>query len=258
MKRYPPSGPAFADVAGSVRQIRLGGKFTPAVVFLLGLYTVTYLLSKLPRVGEFISEQLLLRPAQALGPRPYQLLSAPLLMTSFLSLVFLGFLLWSVGSAVEQKLGPRRLLLWAGLCSLAAGIAAAGMGRLLPGYGFLPVVLDGSALFQLVLVAFARYYGDIRMSLWEVTPPVSGRAISYFWVAIWLFMDLWARRWLDLTAATTAVLCALLLCHGGSRLWTPLRRLGRRRKLPSGFGVIDGGRAGSGPRGPKSPQRWVN
>ena len=78
--------------AGSVLRIRLGGKFTPGVIAILVLYAVTYILLLLPGVGNFLAQTMLLRPAQALGTRPYQLLTAPLFMTSILALGFVALL----------------------------------------------------------------------------------------------------------------------------------------------------------------------
>ncbi len=260
MKRFPvPRGQAFNSGAGYGMQIRLGGKFTPGVVMLLGLYAATYLLFQLPRVGDFMAAELLLRPALALGVRPYQLLTAPLIMTGLFSLLFLGLLLWSIGSAVEQKLGTRRFLLWAGLCSLAATVAAAVVGRLIPGQAMLPVPLDGSPVFQLVLMAFAHLYGDQKVTMWGIGQPVSGRALSYFFVGLGLCTDLLGQRWPHLAAASAAVLCAFLLGRGGSGLSSYFRRLWRRRRPPGGLQVLDGGRGRSPGSPPRStPQRWVN
>jgi membrane associated rhomboid family serine protease len=254
MKRPQSAKPAFADAAGAIRQIRLGGRFTPGVMWILGLYVVTFVLLQLPGVGDFLAAHLLLQPAQALGVRPYQLLSGPLFMTSFFSLLFLGILLWSVGSAVEDRLGTRRFLVWAGLGSLASAIAAAGIGRLLPGgQSLLVVALDGSAVFQLVLVAFAHFYGDVRVTMWGVGQPISGRALSYFFVGLGLAADLLAQRWPHLAAAAAAVLCTLLLCRGGRDLTAPFKRLFRSRRMPKGMQVLDGGRSAG-----RGPQRWVN
>lgn len=241
-------------------RIRLGGKFTPGVIFILALYAVTYVLLQLPEVGSFLAQTILLRPTQALGTRPYQLLTAPLFMTSILALGFVALLLWSVGSAVEQKLGTRRFLLWAGLTSLVSTIAAAAVGRLIGGPSQV-VLLDGTALFPLVLLAFAQFYGDVRVTLWGVGQEVSGRGLSYFFVGLGLCTHLFGQQWAQLAAAVAAVLCTLLLGHGGGGLWAALRRRLRRQRSTGGLQILDGGRLGTPARGPGSqggPQRWVN
>lgn len=259
MKRSPLS--AGSGGAGSVLRIRLGGKFTPGVIAILVLHAVTYISLQLPGVGSFLAQTMLLWPAQALGTRPYQLLTAPLFMTSILALGFVALLLWSVGSAVEQKLGTRRFLLWAGLTSLVSTIAAAAAGRLIAGPSDQVVVLDGTALFPLVLLAFAQFYGDVRVTLWGVGQEVSGRGLSYFFVGLGLCTDLFGQRWAQLAAAAAAVLCTLLLGHGGGGLWAALRRRLRRRQVKGGLQILDGGRPGAPARGSGSqggPQRWVN
>jgi len=260
MKRSSASAPRGGG-AGYGMQVRLGGKFTPGVLAVLIMYAVSYLLLQVPRVGDFILEVLMLWPALALGTRPYQLLTGPLIMTGFFSLLFLGLLLWSVGSAVEQKLGTRRFLLWSGLCALASSLAAAAVGRLIPGQGMLAVALDGSAVFQLVLMAFAHFYGDMPVTMWGIGQPVSGRGLSYFFVGLGLCTDLLGQRWPHLAAAMAAVLCAYLLGRGGGDLGASLRRLWRRSRRPSGMHIVDGGRAGGygpGPTPRGTPQRWVN
>ena len=88
MKRSPLS--AGSGGAGSVLRIRLGGKFTPGVIAILVLHAVTYISLQLPGVGSFLAQTMLLWPAQALGARPYQLLTAPLFMTSILALGFVA------------------------------------------------------------------------------------------------------------------------------------------------------------------------
>ncbi len=266
MKRNPSSaadsrGAAFGRGAGSGMQVRFGGKFTRGTLVILGIYTFMYLLLQLPGVGRFIADYLLLRPAQALGSRPYQLLTAPLIATDIFSLLFLGLLLWSVGSAIELRLGLRRFLGWAALCSLAFSLAAAVVGRLVAELNFVVVPLGGSALFPLVLIAFAQLYGDAQVTMWGIGQPVSGRKLSYFFVALGLGADLYSRNWLHLSGQTAAVLCALLLTQGGAGLGTGLRKWWRRRRKPAGLQIIDGGRPG--PRGPggeprREPQRWVN
>lgn len=207
-----------------MQRVRLGGRFTPGGFLILGLYAFSYLLLQLPGVGDFFADRFLLQPALALGTRPYQLLTAPLFMNSLLSLGFLALLLWGVGSAVEQKLGTRRFLLWAGLTSLAASLAAAAVGLLVPGAHRQPVPLDNLALFPLVLLAFAQFYGDLRVTVWGMGPDVSGRALAYFFVGLGLGADLLARQWPQLAAASAAVVVTLLLGHGSAGLWAAIQR----------------------------------
>lgn len=265
MKRSPPTsasrGQLFNRGIGSAIQVRFGGKFTRGALLLLGLYTASYVLLQLPGVGPFMTDYLLLRPTLALGPRPYQLLTAPLIATDLFSLLFLGLLLWSVGSAVEQRLGMRRFLLWAGLCSLASAVAAAAVGRLIPSQSGVVVPLGPSALFPLVLIGFAQLYGDAQVTMWGIGKPVSGRTVSYFFVGLGLCADLFALRWPHLFGGLAAVLCALLLSRGGTGLGAFWRRLGRRRRPPGGMQVIDGGRSGApGKSTPtrRQPPHWVN
>src|SRR4051812_44678221 len=112
-------------------ETRIGSRFTPGVIAVLVVFSITYLLGLVPRLGELITDHLLLRPGQALGWRAYQILVAPLVMTSLIPLLFVALLLWSLGSAVEQQAGTRRFLGWLAGGSLAAALAATLFGALL-------------------------------------------------------------------------------------------------------------------------------
>ena len=236
MKRSTFSAPGagqsgWQSRGGPVQRVRLGGRFTPGGLFILGIYAFSYLLLQLPVVGDYFADRFLLQPALALGTRPYQLLTAPLFMTSLLSLGFLALLLWGVGSAVEQKLGTRRFLLWAGLTSLVASLAAAAVGHLFPGAHLVP--LDNLALFPFVLLSFAQFYGEMRVTIWGLGPAVSGRALSYFFVGLGLGADLLARQWPQLAAASAAVVGTLLLGHGSAGLWAAVKQRWQRWRRSS-------------------------
>lgn len=251
-------------------EIRLGQRFTPGVIALLGLFAATYVLALLPPVELWIANNLYLRPAQVLGFRAYQIVTAPLIMTSFLSLLFLGLLLFSLGSAIEQRVGTRRFLLWMAEASLAAAVSAAVVGYL---WAWLrigamePVVLfDGQPVFLAVLLAFAHFYGNLPVRMWGLGEPVSGRGLSYFFVGLGLVGSLWFHRWLEFVAQLGAVGMTLFILRlgsgGGSGFWTAWRRKLQRNLRRSGrasFTVMDGGWKTSTPKkGASAEPRWMN
>ena len=154
---------------------------------------------------------------------------------------------------------PRSATSATALASLASSVAAAGLGCLWPGQGQLLVALDGTAVFQVMLIGFAQFYGNERVTMWGIGQPVPARGLSYFFVGLGLASDLFQRQF-PLAAGAAAALCTFLVCRGGSGLGDYFRRLWRRRRTPSGMQVLDGGRAGvrSPAGGTRGPQRWVN
>jgi membrane associated rhomboid family serine protease len=262
------SGPGFV-------QVRIGARFTPGVIALLVLYSVTFLASMVPEAEAFIVHNLLIVPERALGPAPYQLVTGPLCILSLLQLLFLALLLWSIGSAVEQRLGARRLVGYCALSSLAAALGMAAAGRLhallapVSLAGRLPLPMEAGPIFLLVLVAFSSIYGGLPVRLWGVGQPISGRALAYFFIGLSLVADLFRGQFEQLFGSVLAIATAAWLCrgHGGgpgllSSLGSTLRCLSRRastavrRRRASHIEVLDGGRSGSGRSG--GGQRWLN
>ena len=245
-------------------ETRLGSRFSPGGIALLVLFAATYLLSLVPPVGRWLLSYLVLRPADALGWRPYQLVAGPALMTSIFALLFVGLLLWSIGSAVEQRSGTRRFLLWSASASVVSALAAALAGRFWPAMAYQPVVFDGQPIFMVVLMSFALFYGSMPVRMWGIGEPVSGRGLSYFFVGLGLFADVLRGQWLELVAQAAAVgWMVLVLRDGGISPWQALRRRFRKRSSRGGLEVLSGGRAGrpyaGEPAKPaKKEPRWVN
>lgn len=268
----PPQRPKAAwpsmSAAGTYR---LGAQFTPGVKLVLGLYALTCVLGNLPApIGSFVQDHFLLRPGLALGRMPWQLLTGPLvhvtpspLWMNVLQLLFTALVLWSIGSAVEQRLGTRRFLYFAGSAGVLAALAAAAVGRLVPGLAAVPVYLDSSPLFMALLSAFAGLFAEQRVSFFGIGEPVSGRGLSYFLIGISLLSALLRSAWPDLAASAAAAYFGLAFVRrDGGGLLQGARRLYQRlrlRWLRQRYKVIDGGLPGSPPRRERpEPKRWVN
>jgi membrane associated rhomboid family serine protease len=270
---------------GSV-QVRIGARFTPGVVVLLVLFTASFLLTQVGVVRAFVVRHLVVIPVEALGRAPYQLLTGPLFVFSFLQLLFLGILLWSIGSAVEQRLGARRFVLYSLLSSVAAALGIAATGRLhalinpASLAGELPIAIEAGPVFMMVLVAFSSLYGSLPVRMWGIGQPISGRALAYFFIGLGLLADLLRMQIEQLVGSLVAIGVSAWLCrgHGGPSLLSDLggffRRLGRRlslairRRRAGGIEVLDGGRAPSSRSGRTAPSgrsgssggrdRWLN
>lgn len=261
-----PRSRSTGSTSSRVVEYRLGSRFTPGVIAVLVVFAITHVLQYLPDpVRSFWAQHLILTPRLALGREPYQLLTGPLMMISGFSLLFLGILLYSIGSAIEDRLGTRRFLSWLALLSVLSAVAAAAVGRLLPSQGYVPVALDGGAVFMLVLVAFADFYGDLPVRMWGVGQTVSGRGLSFFFLCLGLLAELLRGQWPQLAASVASVAGAFMLCGAGGptigRLRRRLTQWMRRRRSGPGNGpsiqVIDGGLSGLGGK-KRPPQRYVN
>lgn len=263
---YPPShvsasGRSAGRSGGHYIEQRLGSRFLPGGIALMIIAVLTTLIS-FTRAGEaIIAGYLLVCPGEALWPRPYQLLTGPLIVTSPFTLVFLGLLLYSLGSAIEERLGTRRFLWICALASVAAAFAAAltglALAPLLPGLAQRPVTLEAGPVFMVVLLGFARLYGHLPVSAWGIGQPMSGRVLSYFFIGVTMVSELFRRDFAALGASFGALAATALLLRsrdsggdGFGRLSAWLGRLGRRyRPGAPRIEVLDGGRRG---------ERWVN
>ncbi|HPH28792.1 MAG TPA: hypothetical protein PLA87_18210 [Pseudomonadota bacterium] len=256
-------GPGGSRSSRNLGSQQLGGHFAPGGLLVLAIFATTYVALQIPGIGEFVVNHLMLRPTQALGVKPYQLLTAPLLMSSFLGLLFVGMLLWSIGSTLEHSLGTRRFLVWLAVASVCASAAAALCGRLLPAWAGVAIPLDAGAVFVVLLVAFAQQFGHLQVTMWGIGEPMSAKKVSYFFVALGLFSDVLRLQWPHLAAGLGALLCVVVLGRGGgSSLQGWWRKQKSKKQRAHGFGVIDGGRRGFRDTGDTGNQgnkdRWLN
>lgn len=240
-------------------KIKLGSTFLPGCVTVFAVFAVGFVLSVLPTVGDFVRSQLLLVPGLALGRQPWRLLSAPLFVLSPFSLLFLGLLLWSIGSAIEQRIGHRRFVGWSAGVLVVSSIAAALLGRLhgvfSSGALILPVLMEGGPVFSMVLLAFAQLYSGLQVKMWGVPQLTSAKTLAWFFIGIGLFANLLRAEWelLGANLVTLAMTFALLTDHGAQSLWRQLRRRLRPDKSRK-FQVLSGGRRD----GDDSSHKWLN
>lgn len=232
---------------GQFVEVRLGSQFTPGVRVVLILFAATYVAGLIPPLDALISYHLILLPMAAIGREPYQLITAPLIMNSLIALLFVGLLLWQIGSAIEERIGTRKFLLWLASASFVSTLTSALVGRLWSAQGSIAMSIDGHPLFPVILLAFAHYYGSTQARMWGIGEPVSGRGLAYFFVGIGLVASLLAGRYLTLFGQLAAIGWTLVL------LREPWRRL--RRPPKRSLGVMDGGQPW---RASPSEKRWLN
>jgi len=245
-------------------QVRLGSQLTPGCLTVFGVLALSFVLSIVPGVGDFVRSQLLLVPSQAIGRQPWRLLTAPFFVLSPFALLFLGLLLWSIGSAIEQRIGRRRIIVWSAVVLLCSSLVVALSGRLhalvAPATGLLPIPIEASPLFAMVLLSFGQLYGGLQVRMWGVDQQTSGRTLAWFFIGIGLLADVFRAEWELLFAnlATLLVTFVLLSDHGGQSPWRLWRRslTGLRARFGKKSGpkleVLDGGAR-------KDPmKKWLN
>lgn len=244
-------------------KVRLGSKILPGCTTVFAVFVLTFLLSALPVVGDFLRSHLLLVPSLALGRQPWRLLTAPLIVLSPFSLLFLGLLLWSIGSAIEQRIKARRFVGWSAAVLLVSSLVVAILGRLHAlsnaTAGLLPIPIEGTPIFAMVLLSFAQLYGGLQVSMWGVDQLTSGRTLAWFFIGIGLAADVLRGEWEQLGAnlVTLGLTFVLLTGHGAPSLWRYLRsKLGRRERRVGKLEVLDGGRARG--RNDDAARKWLN
>ena len=255
--------------------VRLGSKVMPGCAVVFAVFALTFLLSLLPVTGDLIRSHLLLIPSLALGKQPWRLLTAPLVVLSPFALVFLGLLLWSIGSAVEQRIGPRRIVGWSVAVLLLTSLVVALLGRVHAQFasvaGLVPIPIEGAPIFTMLLLSFAQIYGGLQVRMWGTEQLTSGRTLAWFFIGIGLCADLLRGDWEQLggNVVTLLLTYALLSDHGGQSIWRLLRRKrsgsskstggdkSQSKKRPGHkFEVLDGGRDVTGNADPA--RKWLN
>jgi membrane associated rhomboid family serine protease len=244
--------------------VRLGSTFTRACVAVFSVYALSFLLSLLPVVGDILQNHALLLPQKALWPEPWRLFTAPLFVLSPFSLLFLGLLLWSLGSAIEQRIGARRFVTFCAVVLLTSSVVVASCAKIhalfAPITAAKPIYIEAGPVFTMMFFAFAQLYGGLTVQLWGVPQKTSGRTLAWFFIGIGFVAHLFRAEWELLCAdLTTLFITALLLRdHGGLSLSRWFRRKWRSARVPK-LEVHEGGRTKNpSPFSNNNEQRWLN
>jgi membrane associated rhomboid family serine protease len=185
---------------------------------------------------------LALHPRRALWPEPWQLVTSGFFHPRALPLFFSAFTLWIFGSAVEQRLGTRRMIT-VFIGSQVAGAVAWAVAGLLLGSD---VPLTGCGPGGLGLVAaFGVAYKGVPLSLFGAAQ-MKSRVLALILVGFAAVQSLLHGDLVDLAGLLVAAGVGWVLAgHRGINLagtfaspWDKLRLWRLRRK----YKVIQGGR----------------
>src|SRR4051812_38323203 len=104
----------------STRSQWIGLRPSPAVIVAMVSLATLFAISQLSVLRPFIASHLAMTPRRAIGPEPWQIVTAPLFHFRFMSLVSTLLGLWFFGTPIEERLGRDRfvrILLGALFCS---------------------------------------------------------------------------------------------------------------------------------------------
>jgi membrane associated rhomboid family serine protease len=190
------------------------------------------------QLGETIESWFGLIPRYALGTRPWQLLTSALVPQDFGTALGEVFGIWIFGSAVEQRVGTRRMLLLFGAAQVITSLAVAGLGRLLqpdvPVGGCWPATMA-------LLMAFGALYGNLPMRLFAMVE-LKARTIAWLWMGLSVVVALVTRRWLDVAGDLAGIGVGWVMFSGAYNRADLAWQRWRLKRLRRRYKVIPGGR----------------
>lgn len=225
----------------------IGARPTPAATALLLTIGATYLVLLFlePPLAHWIVSHFGLLPGQALGPRPWQLLTSTLIRTHFGTVIGDGFAVWIFATAVEMRTGARRMLLIAAAGQILGALVTAGVGRL----GNPALIFEGSNQASLALaMAFGVLYGHTPLRLFGLAQMKSA-TLAWLVVGASLLVSLLNRDWPGFAGDAMGALTGWAMVSGVHTQITARwqRFYAQRRKRR--YQVISGG---------KNSQRYLN
>ena len=237
-------------------------RITRGALFLLGAQVALSLLWLMgdAELRRMFSEWLVASPSQVFEEyRVWTLATSPLLETNFLSLLLVGFMLWSFVPTLERFWGTPRFLRFVAITSvigtLAGCLVGLATGRDVALIGFSPLIMAA-------VVAFGLIYARQPVQFFGVLP-LTGRELMWGLVAVFALATLLQQHWEAGAAQAAAALTSAVMV---SKRWSPSLawkrwRLARARRRLS---VIEGGAKPGGagkpgkPSKPRDEQRWLN
>lgn len=202
----------------------------------LGVFYVAYALFGVP---EFFHRHLALTPRRALGPEPWQLLTAGLVHFRLGALISTALAIWFFGTPLEEQRGGRVLAAILVGATVAGSLVSAALGRWLAP----DAVLAGAAPASMACIAsFGTVYGRMPLSLFGMAQ-MRASTCALLFLGISAVMYLLDRDLLGGAGAAAGALVGVLGVRGrgAGSLRVSLDRL-RMWRLKRRYRVISGGR----------------
>jgi membrane associated rhomboid family serine protease len=206
-------------------------------------------------VQQFFGEHLVLRPHDAIGWQPWQIVTYSFLDIQLKQILFTAITLLFFGNFVEQSLGARGFwkIFFAG--AIGGGLVAGLLGRLIAPD---TALLGSQGATTALLTAYAALMGNRRVNAYGLAM-MNGALIAWIWVGISVVLivaDLFGPFW------QTVLLQLFAVVGGGAAGWLVARRGGldlggsldkmRMWRLKRRYRVLTGGRDS------RDDKRWLN
>jgi membrane associated rhomboid family serine protease len=229
------------------------------VIALLAVYFASWVLLRLggPLVAGFIQAHLALTPARAIGPEPWQLVTAGFFAGTLKAIFYLAITLLFFGNTIEQLMGPRGLWkVW------VAGVIGGGLALGLLGRAFWPdaTTFVTAAPGTAILVAYAVRLSGQQVLLFGQVPMRAG-SMAWIWVGISVVGALLDY---EIGGPVLVIIELVEIAGGGLAGWLVARRGGvslsgvgtqldklKLWRMRRRYRVLDGGRA-------KPDKRYLN
>lgn len=184
--------------------------------------------------------------------RLWQLVTSPLLETSFISLLFQGFALWMFLPALERWWGMKRFLLFALYTSLVGTAVGTLVGQALGGVHALHFVTGLDPFVFSGIVAYGILFSNQQVQFFGVLP-MTGKQLTIGIVAFVALFIVIGQAWVDGAALAASMLLtwAIVSDRFAPRLWLLKAKQRRLRRRRGHLQVVDDKRPGD-------KKRWMN
>ena len=224
----------------------IGARPTPGATGLLVTLVASFLILVFAReeTALWVRKYCALRPQEAFGPRPWQLVTSWLVQDRLGTVIGDVFGVWIFGTVVEQQVGRRQMLTLFGIAQLCSALAITMAGRLLhpwvPGMD-IAVTGSGPAVVALIM-AFGIIYGD-RSFLFFGIAEMRARTLAWLSIGIGVGVAVLNLAWLTLIGDLVGIgIGWLFMSHAVTRIEHAYQRW-RFRRLKRRYKVIPGGRS---------------
>jgi membrane associated rhomboid family serine protease len=182
----------------------------------------------------------------------WQVVTSPLLETSFVSLLFQAFALWMFLPALERWWGMKRFLLFALYTSVVGVVAGTLLGWALGGVYGLHFVAGLDPFVFAGIVAYGILFSNQQVQFFGVLP-MTGRQLTYGIIGFVALFILVGQAWVDGAALAASMLLAWAMVSDrfAPRLWLLKAKQRRLRRRRGHLHVVDDRRGGD-------KKRWMN
>jgi len=182
----------------------------------------------------------------------WQVVSSPLLETSFVSLLFQGFALWMFLPALERWWGMKRFLLFALYTSVVGTAVGTAVGLALGGVYTVQFVSGLDPFVFAGIVAYGILFSNQQVQFFGVLP-MTGRQLTYGIIGFVALFIVVGQAWVDGAALAASMLLgwAMVSDRFAPRLWLLKAKQRRLRRRRGHLQVVEDKRQGD-------KKRWMN